>query len=67
MTDERVMRARIADSAVPSVTAGSTRCSGVPDPETGSHPSCTAKRIASSGPSQKLGIEIPASASVIAA
>ena len=35
-------------------------------PETGSQPSLTANRIASSGPSQKLGIEMPASASVIA-
>jgi len=65
MTDARVMRARIAASAAPSVTAGSTRCAGVPLPDTGSHPSITAKTIASSGPSQNPGIEMPASASVI--
>jgi hypothetical protein len=35
-------------------------------PETGSHPSRTANRIASSGPSQKFGIEMPTSAIVIA-
>ena len=63
----RVIRARIAASAAPSVTAGSTRCASVPVPETGSQPSRTAKTIASSGPSQKFGIEIPTSASVIAA
>ena len=61
------MRARIAASAAPSVTAGSTRCQIVPVPETGSQPRYTAKRIASSGPSQKFGIEMPTSASVIAA
>ena len=61
------MRARIAESAAPSVTAGNTRCHTEPVPETGSQPSRTANRIASSGPSQKFGIEIPASAIVIAA
>ena len=39
----------------------------VPVPATGSQPSWTANRIASSGPSQKFGIEMPTSASVIAA
>ena len=38
----------------------------MPRPDTGSHPSSTAKTIASSGPSQKFGIEMPASASVMA-
>ena len=61
------MRARIAASAAPSVTAGSTRCASVPVPDTGSHPSCTANTIASSGPSQKFGIAMPASDTVIAA
>ena len=60
------MRARIAASAAPSVTAGSTRCASVPRPPTGSQPSSTANTIASSGPSQKFGIEMPTSASVIA-
>ena len=47
--------------------AGRTRCAGVPLPDTGSHPSVIAKTIASSGPSQKFGIEMPGSASVVAA
>ena len=33
----------------------------MPVPDTGSHPSSTAKTIASSGPSQKFGIEMPTS------
>ena len=60
------MRARIAASARPSEIAGSTRCASVPRPDTGSQPSSTAKTIASSGPSQKFGIETPASANVMA-
>ncbi len=61
------MRARIAASAAPSVIAGSTRCAHDPVPDTGSHPHLTAKTIASSGPSQKFGIEMPASDAAIAA
>ncbi len=60
------MRARIAASAAPSEMAGSTRCAGVPRPDTGSHPSSMANTIASSGPSQKFGTETPASASAVA-
>ena len=60
------MRARIAASAAPSEIAGRTRCASVPRPDTGSQPSSIAKTIASSGPSQKLGIETPASASAVA-
>ena len=67
LTPPRVMRARIAASAAPSVTEGSTKCASVPLPPTGSHPSCTANTIAISGPSQKFGIEIPTSDRVIAA
>ena len=66
MTLARVIRAITAASGAPSVTAGSTRCASVPRPETGSQPSVTEKTIASSGPSQKFGIEIPMSASVVA-
>ena len=61
------MRARMAASAAPSEIAGSTRCASVPRPDTGSQPSSTAKTSASSGPSQKFGIEIPVSATVVAA
>ena len=60
------MRARIAASAAPSVTAGSTRCAGVPRPPTGNQPSSTAKTIASRGPSQKFGTDMPTRDSVIA-
>ena len=67
MTLARVIRASTAASGAPSVIAGSTRCAGVPRPETGSHPSATENTIASSGPSQKFGIEMPTSASVVAA
>jgi hypothetical protein len=59
------MRARIAASAAPSEAAGKTRLSTPPRPDTGNHPNCTEKTIASIGPSQKLGIEIPANARVI--
>ena len=38
----------------------------MPRPDTGSQPSDTENTIASSGPSQKFGIEIPMSASVVA-
>ena len=58
----RVIRARIAASARPSEIAGRTRFAAVPRPDTGSHPSSTANTIASSGPSQKFGIETPAKA-----
>ncbi len=61
------MRARMAARPAPSDTAGRIRCATVPRPDTGSHPSPTENTIASSGPSQKFGIEIPTSASVIAA
>jgi hypothetical protein len=63
----RVIRARMAARPVPSVMAGRMRCSQVPRPDTGSQPSSTANTIANSGPSQKFGSEMPASASVIAA
>ena len=59
ITLARVIRARIAASAAPSVTAGSTRWAALPVPATGSQPSTTENRIASSGPSQKFGIEMP--------
>ena len=37
------MRVRIAASALPMVMAGRMRLANVPEPETGSHPSFTAK------------------------
>ena len=67
MTLARVIRASTAASGAASVIAGSTRCAGVPRPETGNHPSAIENRIASSGPSQKFGIEMPISDSVVAA
>ena len=39
----------------------------MPVPDTGSQPSVTANTIASSGPSQKFGIEMPTSDTAIAA
>ena len=59
--------ARTAASGAPSVIAGRTKWASVPRPDTGSQPRLMEKTIASSGPSQKLGIEIPSSASVVAA
>ena len=56
----------MAASAAPNEMAGSTRCASVPRPETGSQPSSTAKTMASTGPSQKFGIEIPVNARVVA-
>ena len=50
----------MAASAAPSVNAGSTRWRHDPVPDTGSQPNFTAKIIARSGPSQKLGIAMPA-------
>ncbi len=47
--------------------AGSTRLAVVPRPDTGNHPSHTENTMASSGPSQNVGIEIPTSDSVVAA
>ena len=55
----RTMRVRIAASAPPMVTAGSTRCSMVPEPDTGSTPSLIAKNRISTGPSAKLGNDNP--------
>ena len=48
------MRARMAASAAPSVTAGSTRCASVPRPPTGSQPSSTANTIASKRPKPEI-------------
>jgi len=67
ITLARVIRASTAASGAPSVIAGSTRFASVPRPETGSHPSETEKTMASKGPSQKFGTEMPMSASVVAA
>ncbi len=61
------MRARTAASAAPSEMRRQHQCSSPPRPETGSQPSSTPNTIASSGPSQKFGIDTPASDSVIAA
>src|SRR5260370_29006239 len=55
----RTMRVRIAASAPPMVTAGSTRLAKEPAPETGSHPSLMAKRRIRIGPSAKLGNDRP--------
>ena len=57
--EARVILASTAASGAPRVIAGRTRCASVPRPDTGSQPRPMEKTIASSGPSQKLGIEIP--------
>src|ERR1044071_8577254 len=59
MRPERIMRVRIAAIAVPSVSAGSSRCAAPPRPDTGSQPSWMEKTIINSGPSQKFGIARP--------
>ena len=62
------MRARIADKRRAERDRRQNRDATTPPmPETGSQPRRTANRIASSGPSQKFGIEMPASENVIAA
>ncbi len=53
------MRVRIAAKAPPMVIAGSTRWAREPEPETGSHPSLTAKNKISTGPKAKLGNDRP--------
>jgi len=61
----RVMRERIAASAVPRVIAGSASDSHPSLPPTGNHSRCSENSQMSSGPSQKLGIDTPTSATSI--
>src|SRR3990170_2154787 len=58
---ERVIRLRIEDSAVPKVIDGRIIWLILPLPATGSQPSIIENKIIKSGPSQKLGIEMPRS------
>ncbi len=53
------MRVRMAASALPMVSAGSTRFAKDPAPETGSHPALIANNKIRMGPSAKLGNDRP--------
>ena len=61
------MRASMAASASAERHRGQHEIGERSPPETGSHPSWIANRIASIGPSQKSGTDTPTSANVIAA
>ena len=65
--DERVSRMLRAIGKAASVMPGMMKCCQLPLPEIGSHFRCTPKNRISRMPSQKLGIDWPASASTVTA
>ena len=59
------MRVSTADRPAPSVTAGRIKCASPPAPDTGVTPNSTEKSSTSSGPSAKLGSEMPSKATKV--
>lgn len=64
---ERVILATTAVLCIPSARAGIINCLKLPKPEGGSHPRLTENRIIIRMPIQKMGADVPMSASTIAA
>ena len=64
---DQPVHVRYATWMAPRVSAGSTRLAHAPSPypETGSHPSHTAKSSESIMPSQNTGVEMPSTAALI--